>query len=185
MTSTREQVLSEFIDAWSAGQRPNVDEYVVRVPAEEQDALGEELATFLTFAPTPAYSDAALTAIRAEIGETRNEANLIGALLARLRSRLRVSTGDVAAELMDDLGLDKQQVPKASGYLERLESGSLDPTRVSRRVFEALGRLFGLAGTELEGAADRSGWTPMPAAAAPAPVFRADEEAAEHTARHL
>jgi len=143
-------VLSEFIDAWSAGQRPNVDEYVVRVPAEEQDALGEELATFLTFAPTPAYSDAALTAIRAEIGETRNEANLIGALLAHLRSRLRVSTGDVAAELMDDLGLDKQQVPKASGYLERLESGSLDPTRVSRRVFEALGRLFGLAGDAVQ-----------------------------------
>lgn len=185
MPSTREQVLSEFIDAWNAGQRPEVDEYIARVPAKEQHALGEELATFLTFAPTPAYPDAALTAIRAELEGAPDEPHLVGALLARLRSRFRMSTTEVAAELVEDLGLTTQQVPKTAGYLERLESGSLDPTRVSRRVFEVLGRLFGLAGAELEGAADRSSWTAMPAAAPAAPVFRADEEAAERTARHL
>src|SRR3954452_2350620 len=101
MTSIREQVLSEFIDAWNAGQRPDVDDYIARVPAEEQVLLGEELATFLTFAPTPEYSDAALTAIRAEIAAAGAEETrpLFSTLLARLRESLGLSTAEVAGEL--------------------------------------------------------------------------------------
>src|SRR3954452_14198296 len=98
VSTVREQVLSEFVDAWNAGQRPDVDEYIARVPAEEQVALGEELASFLAFAPTPEYSDAALTAVRAEIrAATCDEgAGIFGTLLARLRERLGLSTVDVA-----------------------------------------------------------------------------------------
>src|SRR3954454_15722265 len=106
MSSTREQVLSEFVDAWNAGQRPDVDEYIARVPAEEQVALGEELATFLTFAPAPAYSEDALTAIRAEIDQTvggGEERGLFGVLFARLRERFDWSTADVAGELVGEL----------------------------------------------------------------------------------
>jgi transcriptional regulator with XRE-family HTH domain len=187
VTTVREQILSEFIDAWNAGERPDVDDYIARVPAEERAELGEDLAAFLTFAPTPGYSDDALTAVRAEIEETvgaRDGRSLFGALLTRLRERRGWSNADVAGELVINLGLDRQGTTKTAGYLERLEAGSLDPTRVSRRVFEALGRVFGVAGAELEGAADRSGWS-VPRAASPAPVFRADEDAAERTSRHL
>src|SRR3954469_17604959 len=112
MSSTREQVLSEFIDAWNAGQRPDVDEYIARVPAEEQVALGEELATFLTFAPTPAYSDDAFAAVRAEIAEAAGpytRGGLFGELLTRLRERIGSSTTDVAGELVAELGLTQQQ----------------------------------------------------------------------------
>ena len=187
MSSTREQVLSEFIDAWNAGQRPDVDDYIARVPADEQPALGEELATFLTFAPTPEYSDQALAAIRAEIGEgAEAKQGIFGALLARVRERGGMSTADVAGELVGELGLSKKQAPKTAQYLDRLESGSLEPTRVSRRVFEALGKLFRIPAGELEGAADRSGWSVAPAMpAAAAPVFRADEEAAAAASQHL
>src|SRR3954454_19802561 len=66
VTTVREQVLSEFIDAWNAGERPDVEEYIARVPEEEQDALSEELLSFLSVAPTPAYSDEALAHIQAE-----------------------------------------------------------------------------------------------------------------------
>ena len=182
MTSTREQVLSEFVDAWTAGARPNVDDYIARVPADEQDALGGELATFLALAPTPEYSDDALTAIRAEIAEAVGSTHpaLFGALLARLRGRLGLSTREVASELVDALGLTEQQAPKTASYLERLERGALEPARVSQRVFDALGRLFGVHGSELEGAADRSGWT-----ISPAPVFRADDDASADAARHI
>src|SRR3954454_16759149 len=103
MSSTREQVLSEFVDAWNAGQRPDVDDYIARVPAEEQVALGEELATFLTFAPAPAYSDDALAAIRAEIAATvgvEDGRSLFAALLTRLRERVGLSTADVAGDLV-------------------------------------------------------------------------------------
>src|SRR4051794_9934148 len=108
MSSIREQTLSEFIDAWNAGQRPDVDEYIARVPAEEQASLGEGLATFLALAPAPAYSDDALTAIRAEIVATvgaSEERSLFGVLLARLRERFGWSTADVAGELVGELGL--------------------------------------------------------------------------------
>src|SRR5437763_8219098 len=142
MSSTREQVLSEFIDAWNAGRRPDVDEYIARVPAEEQIALGEELATFLTFAPAPAYSDDALAAIRAEIADADEKRPLFPALLTRLRDSLGLSTADVAGKLVDELGLTKKQAPKTATYLERLEAGSLEPVRVSRRVCEALGRVL-------------------------------------------
>src|SRR3954469_4170523 len=98
MRSVREQVLSEFVDAWNAGERPDVDDYIARVAAQEQDALGSELATFLTFAPTPEYSDAALTAIRADpaltaaLGAESAGRGVFGALLARVRERMGLTT---------------------------------------------------------------------------------------------
>lgn len=187
MSSTREQVLSEFIDAWNTGQRPNVDDYIARVPAEDRDALGEELLAFVALAPTPAYSDDALVAIRSEIAAAvgpSEERGLFGSLLARLRERLGLSTAEVAGELVTELGLSAKQAPKTAGYLERLETGSLEPARVSRRVFDALGQLFRIPAAELEGAADRSGWG-VPAVASAAPVFRANEDAAQRASRHL
>jgi hypothetical protein len=192
VSTVREQVLSEFIDAWNAGERPDVDEYIARVPPEEQGALSEELLSFLSFAPTPGYSDAALAAIEAEpalietLRGTAGKSGLLPDLLSRLRQRFGMSTDDVAGELVGELGLADDRKPKTAGYLERLEQGRLEPARVSRRVFDALGRIFGLAGSELEGAADAGSWTPIPApAAAAAPVFRAKRDAAATASRHL
>jgi hypothetical protein len=66
-----------------------------------------------------------------------------------------------------------------------LEHGQLEPTRVSRRVFDALARLFGVPLEQVEGAADFRGWAPPVAPAAAAPVFRAEDEAAQAVAPHL
>jgi len=50
----------------------------------------------------------------------------------------------------------------------------------------ALARLFRVPRDQLEGAADIGGWRAMPTAmASPAPVFRADDEAADAVSRHL
>src|SRR3954454_12440498 len=102
MSSTREQVLSEFIDAWNAGQRPDVDEYIARVPAEEQGEMADELISFLSFAPTPAYSEATLDAIRAEpivaavLGAPDEQGSLLPRLLTTLRRRFSISTPQLA-----------------------------------------------------------------------------------------
>ena len=67
VTFDRDRILSEFIDAWNAGSRPDVDDYIARAPAEQQGELArDELLSFLTFAPTPSYDDDTLAAIRAE-----------------------------------------------------------------------------------------------------------------------
>ena len=192
VSTVREQVLSEFIDAWNAGQRPDVDEYIARVPEEERAAFSDELLSFLSLAPMPEYSDAAMAAIEAEpalieaLHTSTGKTSLLPGLLKRLRERIGMSTADVAGELVDELGLADDQKPKTAGYREQLEEGRLEPSRVSRRVFDALGRIFGLGGSELEGAADAGGWTPVPApAASVAPVFRAKRGAAELAGHHL
>ena len=177
MTSDRDRILSDFIDAWNAGQRPDVDDYIARAPTDEQGELAEQLVSFLSFAPTPSYDDATLDAIRAEVGAvaTSDErGGVLSALLAGLRERGGLTVRQLAGALVSDLGLPKKSAPKAAGYLERLEHGELDPAGVKRDVFGALGRVFGVPGEQLEGAADVGALGRRPAIA-----FRAENEAAD------
>jgi hypothetical protein len=186
VASERERILSEFIDAWNAGRRPDVDEHLARAPANERGELAEELLAFLSFAPTPSYGDEALAAIRAEpavagaLAAAGKRGGLLPALLPRLRERRALTTPQLAAELVGVLGLPRDRADKIAAYLGRLEGGELEPARISRRVFDALARVLGVPRGELEGAGDLSGW-----GAATAPAFRADEDAAEAVSRHL
>lgn len=191
MSTVREQVLSEFIDAWNAGRRPDVDDYVPRVPAEEQAELANEILSFLSLAPTPEYSEESLAAIRAEpviadsLSAAAERGGLLPRLLAQLRERFAMSTDEVAGRLVGELGLGDDKRPKTAGYLAQLEDGRLEPSRVSARVFDALGKVFRMRGEELEAAADVFSSLVAPAAPAAAPVFRADEDAAARASRHL
>lgn len=189
MTPDRDQILSEFIDAWNAGRRPDVDDYITRVPASEQAELADELISFLSLAPTPEYTDADLEAIRAEpiVAESliaaSQRAGLLPGLMKSLRGRFSMSTREVAVGLVQELELPGEQADKTASYLDRLERGELEPARISRRVFEALSKLFAIPRDQLEGAGDLGRWGHATAAAAP--VFRAEDEAAKHVTRHL
>ncbi len=188
MTTDRDRILSEFIDDWNAGRRPDVDDYLARVPEGERDELADQLMSFLTFAPTPEYSDEALKAIRAEpivaeaLSASEGRAGVLPSLLVRLRARVGLSNAEVASSLVQSLELGEERAPKTAAYLQRLEEGDLEPSRVSLRVFDALARLFGVPRSELEGAGDLGGWA---APAAPAAAFRASDEAADAAAPHL
>jgi hypothetical protein len=187
VTPDRNQVLSEFIDAWNAGQRPDVDDYLVRVAEADRSELAEQLVMFLTVAPTPEYSDEALAEIRADpivaqaLDAPAQRGGLLPSLLAALRQRFALSTPQLAGELVRELELPDHRADKTASYLERLERGELDASRVSRRVFDGLARLFGVPRDELEGASALGSWA-MPAAA---PAFRAEDDAAEAAAPHL
>ena len=188
MSTDRDRILSAFIDDWNAGRRPDVDDYLARVPEGERDELADQLMSFLTFAPTPEYSDEALKAIRAEpivaeaLSASESRAGVLPSLLVRLRTRLGLSNAEVASSLVQSLELPGDRAPKTASYLERLEQGDLEPSRVSVRVFDALARLFGVPRSELEGAGDVGAWA---APAAPAAAFRASDEAADAVAPHL
>ena len=52
MSTDREQILSEFVDAWNAGRRPDADDYLARVHEADRDELAAELTAFLRFAPS-------------------------------------------------------------------------------------------------------------------------------------
>ena len=46
-----DQLLSEFCDAWNAGERPRVDDYLEQAPAGDRDELAALIRTFLEQAP--------------------------------------------------------------------------------------------------------------------------------------
>ena len=158
--STIEQVLSEFIDAWNAGRRPRVRDYLRRVPeGTARDDLAEQITTWLEVAPPPAHDAAARAEIRREPIVARvfesvgDDAGLWPTVVPALRARAGLSVRDVAARLVEAVGLGRGDEERTADYLERLERGELPASRVSRRLLDALGGLLGASGGTLADAA--------------------------------
>jgi hypothetical protein len=173
-----DRILSEFIDAWNAGRRPDLDEHLARAAEPDRDQLLADITAFVAFAPTPEYDDAALAAIRAEPAVAAGAAaatargGLFPALLPRLRERAALSTAQLASGLVGALGLSPDREPKTRDYLEQLEAGELEPRGLSGRVLDAMARVLGVPRGDLESASAFG-------AAAPAALFRAEGPAAE------
>jgi hypothetical protein len=179
VTTDRDQILSEFIDSWNAGRRPDVDEHLARVPEAERAGLLDDITTFMTWAPTPDYDEATLTALRAEpeiaaaLAGYRRRSGPLAALLPRWRQRASLSTTELAASLVRTLGLSGDRVPKTRDYLERVEAGELAASGFSPRLLDALATVLHVSRERLQ---DTRGWSRPPAAAT---HFRAGDEAAE------
>jgi hypothetical protein len=175
--SNPEQVLSDFIEAWNAGERPRVLDYLSRVPEGERDDLASSMSTWLEVAPTPPYDESVRAAIRADPAVQATFA-AVGpggawpATLPVLRERAGLDLRGLAARLVERLGLGGSPggADRAAGYLGDMERGELGPDRVSRRLLDALGGVLGVSGSALAdlGAAV----TPRPAPGAV--LFRAD-----------
>jgi transcriptional regulator with XRE-family HTH domain len=179
-----DKVLSDFIDAWNAGRRPRVGEYVARVEEGERDALSEQIGFWLEIAPEPELSEEAWAAIRSEpvvaaaVAAYDLESEPLADLVRELRSQRGLARGELARRVADALGMPARAVPKVESYVGSIEEGSLDPRGVSGRALEALGRALDVARSRLEAAADA---VASAAAAAPAPsaapLYRASEDA--------
>ena len=158
------QVLSEFVDAWNAGRRPRVKEYLARVSDEERGELADRITTWLEVAPPPSYDEGARAAVRAEpvvrqvLSTVGDDASAWPAVLPRLRERAGLGVGELAGRLVAVLGLGRAgEAARAAAYLERMERGELGPDRVSRRLLDALGALLGVSGRSLADLGGRAG----------------------------
>jgi transcriptional regulator with XRE-family HTH domain len=139
--SASERVLSEFIDAWMAGRRPRMRDYLTRVGDDEREPLAEQIAVWLEVAPTPDFDAATRAAVRAEPAVQRA---LGGANeLIVLRERRGWSVAQLAERLVSGFGLPRGDTSRAADYLTQLEQGGLDPGRLSRRLRDALAELLG------------------------------------------
>src|SRR4051794_40635917 len=179
--STTEQLLSDFIDAWNAGRRPRVRDYLARLPdGPQRDDLADQLTSWLEVAPTPAYSEQT----RAEIGQapalarlrdaTDQDAGLWPTLVPTLRERAGLSLAELAATLVARFSLDGKETERTAGYLDRLERGALDPTRISQRLTTALAGILGVGERALADAGTYSrGLRPSATATAGGALFRA------------
>ncbi len=151
MFTTPAQLLSQFIDEWNAGQRPDVRAYLQRVPdGPDRDELAEDLGRWLALAPSPEYDDATRAAIRAEpvvqrlFAAADQDAGLWPQVLPALRERSRFSVAQLASRITERFGLGASETARTEQYLVHLESGELEPTRVSRRLLTALAELLGV-----------------------------------------
>src|SRR5687767_8629106 len=106
-----DETLSAFIEAWNAGRRPDVDEYLERAPVAKREELAGLIHTFLLEAPVPAYSEETLAAIQADPATRKvaalldEEAGLWPGLLPRLRHRMKLKREEVVAQLAEMLGV--------------------------------------------------------------------------------
>ncbi len=177
-----DQALGEFIDAWNAGERPDLDACLARVPeGPERDELSAALMAWLEIAPSPDYSEA-------QLAEIRTDPALIAALAAAeeagqpwsvrlpaLRARAGLTMTEVAARLAQAFALPGAE-PRTVAYLERMEHDALDERRVSRRLLDALA---GVLGVGPDAVAPRPFFAPIapPPSAAGVALFRADPQA--------
>src|SRR4051812_38257732 len=170
--STLEQILGEFIDAWNAGRRPSVEDYLERASVADRDELAAQLATWLQIAPTPHYDEPTRAAISSEPALLRaleTAATMRSPLSARLptlRARAGLAVRDVAQRLVAIFNLEDEQ--RAAAYLEQIERNEIDSTRLSRRLLDALATILG---------ADRDQLNPRRPAMAPGQAFyRAEKD---------
>lgn len=168
-----DHILGEFIDAWHAGQRPDIAAFVARAEGKRaREELTARLATWLEIAPTPAYDAGARAqiaqepALRAALQAAALAEAPLPARLVALRERAGLAVRDVAQRLVAVFDLD--DAARAESYLARVERAELDGGRLSRRLLDALAAILG---------ADRDLLTPlglpapMAAPAAPAQAF--------------
>lgn len=153
MAETIAELFDEFARRFSAGERPNVGDYLDRA-GEEADELAALLDAFLQAAPPPPPAEETVAMMEAwAAGEPP---------ILALRTQRGLKRAEVIGALMKLLGLDPAKEKKVAGYYHRLETGLLDPSRVDRRVFDALEETLKTRVTEL------LNWRPPPLEAEPA-----------------
>jgi hypothetical protein len=172
------ELFDDYAARFARGDRPDARPYLARA-GEGADELAALIDRYLEAVPPPAPDEEARAAAAAWLsGEPP---------LLALRNRRGIKRAAVVDALVERLGLDAGKRQKIDRYYQRLETGLLDPGRVSSRVFDVL------AETLRTSFSDLGGWRrarPMqtdavfmrarledraPAAAAP-PIFDASEE---------
>jgi transcriptional regulator with XRE-family HTH domain len=142
-----DRILSEFIDAWRAGDRPDAGEYVDRAPPQDRPELAAAIDAFMALAPEPGYDEQAWSALTADPMIERIAVDAWSDLLPRLRERHGLSLDGLATALAERLGVP---APKTRSYLDDLEHDRLVPDRLSRRLLDTLAAVLGAPAAWLE-----------------------------------
>ena len=170
-------LFDEYAARFARGERPDARAYLARAGGGA-DELGRLIEGYLERAPAPPPDEDA---------RLLSEAWLSGQPpLLELRTRRALTRDEVVDALIGTLSLDRAKRAKVKRYYRQLETGLLDPGRVDRTVFEALGEVLRARMENLRA------WRPRPqhfepaylrvpsrpraAAAAPEPPARAPTE---------
>lgn len=140
MAEPVEELFAEYAAAYARRVRPHVHEFLARA-GERRDELANLIDAFLARAPAPAPDEQAVALFEAwRAGESP---------LRRLRTSRGVTKDALVAVLVRALGIDEKKKEKVERYYEELESGSLQPARVDRRVWDLLAETLGARVSDL------------------------------------
>jgi hypothetical protein len=161
-----DRLLNDFIEAWNAGGRPQVDEYVDRAPEAERDELAVLIGAFLEIAPTPPYSAEQLDELRRD-PMVRKIASLVAdesgaTTLPGLRERAKLKREQVVEGLARTLGLEGQETKIQRRY-HQLEIGTITPSQLTQKLLDALAKVLRVAPDEIERAGAYFHLSPEPA----------------------
>jgi hypothetical protein len=162
-----DRLLNEFVEAWNAGRRPEVDDFVDRAPEAERNELAGLIGAFLEIAPTPSYSPEQLDTLRADplvqaIGRVAED-EPGPTPLPRLRERAKLKREQVVEALARVLGFPDKKT-KIQRYYHQLEIGTITPGQVSQRVIDALADILRVTPNDVEQAGAFFHLSPEPAA---------------------
>ena len=132
MRITPEQLLGDLVDRWTQGEPLAVDELLARA-GPQADELADLIDAFLQRAPRREPTPDALAFVR----------SLDDPPLLRARQALGLKLDDLAAALVEKLGLGEKARAKVRRYYQELELGQLEPAGVAASVWDALSGLLG------------------------------------------
>jgi hypothetical protein len=163
------RLFDEYAARFARGERPDAQQYLAQA-GDRRDELAGLIDRFLEGAPatTPDEERRAMAQAWLE-GEPP---------LLALRNRRGVGRETVVAMLVSELDLNPEKRSKVERYYHQLETGLLDPRRVSRRIFEVLSETLRAT------LADVRGWR-QPPLRADVVYLRATEPAAPAPLREL
>ena len=139
------RLFDEYAARFARGERPDAREYLARA-GEGAEELAALIDGYLAAAAAPVADENARAAAAAWLeGEPP---------LLALRNRRALKRDAVVDALVTSLALNPAKRAKVERYYHRLETGLLDPGRVSGRVFDVL------AETLRASLADVRGWRP-------------------------
>ena len=141
MAELAQELFAEFADAY-ARRAADAQAFLERAGAEG-DELARLIERFLQGVPAPLAGpqDAALLA--AWLGTEPP--------LLELRRRQGLRVDEVVDRLGTALGIEAKRQPRLKWQYQRLEGGTLDPTGVAERVWQALSEIFEASVHDLAG----------------------------------
>ena len=152
--SSVEQLLQRFIAEHRKSGHANARRYLEQVGGTDRVELAAHIDRYLAEPRRGAFDPVAFARFRADPRrQAMVERVLDDTTLEALRKQASLSKAEVAQSLAASLQLEGREQAVKARYHD-IEQGSVDPTRIRTRVWEALATLFGAQAERLRAAAE-------------------------------
>jgi hypothetical protein len=150
------ELFDEYAAAYARGEHPRAGEYLERA-GPQADELAGLIDEYLKRADGVEPTDEARAVVAAVVDG--------GTPLLELRVARGLRRAQVVGALMKRLAIDPAKEKKVAGYYHELEGGLLEPTRVDKRVWNALAETLTAKADDLARWRPATGAKPATAAA--------------------